>query len=52
MFFIAPCINSNDTTESSESRAQENDENPIIKDEVKKVGMVGWNEAYYIKLLI
>lgn len=53
MFFIAPCINSNDTTESSESRAQENDENPVIKDEVKKVGKVGWNEAYYIvKLLI
>lgn len=32
------CINSSDGTDSSESRAQENNENPVIKnDEVKKV---------------
>lgn len=36
------CINSNDGTESSESRAQENNENPVIKnDEVKKVSSDG-----------
>lgn len=36
------CINSNDGTESSESRAQENNENPVIKnDEVKKVNSDG-----------
>lgn len=33
-----PCVNSNDTTESSDSQAQENNENPVIKnEEVKKV---------------
>lgn len=37
-FCFVSCSNSNTATESSESRAQENNENPVIKnDEVKKV---------------